>query len=44
MSDVDQSKLGSSIRPLFPVHLTAGLDEVRMPDPNQASERQRLLR
>ncbi|MEQ9422082.1 MAG: hypothetical protein RIF37_14560, partial [Rhodospirillaceae bacterium] len=33
LRDVDQSRLRSFVRPLCAVHLTAGLDEVRMPGP-----------
>jgi hypothetical protein len=38
LSDVDQSRLRSFVRPLCAVHLTAGLDEVRMPGPYQTGE------
>jgi len=38
LSDVDRSRLRSFVRPLYAVRLTAGLDEVRVPGPNQTDE------
>jgi hypothetical protein len=35
LSDVYRSRLRSFFRPVDAVHVTAGLDEVRMPGPDQ---------
>jgi hypothetical protein len=35
LSDVYRSRLRSFVRPVDAVHVTAGLDEVRMPGPDQ---------
>lgn len=38
LGNVDDRRQRSFVRPLFAVHLTAGLDEVRMPGPDQTGE------
>ena len=36
--NIDQSRLRSFVRPVCAAHMTAGLDEVRVPGPNQTTE------
>ena len=38
LTDGDRCSLRSFVRPLYAVHMTAGLDEIRVPGPNQTNE------